>query len=174
MQRRNLNGNAINLSFSINQCSETPKNWYEQLQLVPVSFLKWDKAFDTYALIDNGSKFRFVLDAIAEFLELPRETQQSVPQQFLNTENSLSISKIDEPATITPYKSIEVSFELSRTFSTPSLNVAAAKIFELNQISDAFNSLRHIYFPNIADGKMAKLAPSLVLTHSHSPTLHIL
>ena len=67
MQRRNLNGNAINKSFSINQRSETPKNWYEQLQLIPVLFLKGDKAFDTYALIDPGSQFSFVLDAIAEY-----------------------------------------------------------------------------------------------------------
>ena len=66
----------------------------------------------------------------------------------------MSLSK---PVTITPYKSTEISFELSRTFSTPSLNVAAAKIFELNQICDAFNSLRHIHFPNIADGKIGAL-----------------
>ena len=158
MQRRDLNGNAINQSFSIYQCSETPKKCFEQLQLIPVSFLKENKALDTYALIDPGSQFSFVLDAIAEFLELPRETQQSVPLQFLNTENSMSLSKIVEPVTITPYKSTEISFELSRTFSTPSLNVAAAKtIDELNQIWDAFNSLRHIHFPNIADGKIGAL-----------------
>ena len=132
VQRRNLNGNSINQSFSINQCSEAPKNWYEQLQLIPVSFLKGDKAFDTYALIDPGSQFSFVLNAIAEFRELPRGSQQSVPLQFLNTENSMSLSKNVEPVTLTPYKSTEASFELPRTFSTPSLNVAAAKIFELN------------------------------------------
>ena len=84
VQRRNLNGNAINQSFNINKCSETPKNWYMQLQLIPVSFLKGDKAFDTYALIDPGSQFSFVLVAIAEFLELPRETQQSVPLHHYN------------------------------------------------------------------------------------------
>ena len=114
-------------------------------------------AIAAYSLIDPGSQISFVLDAVAEFLELPRETQQSVPLQFLNTENSLSLSKIVEPVTITPYKSTEISFELSRTLSTPSLNVAAAKIFELNQICDAFNSLRHIDFPNIADGKIGAL-----------------
>ena len=69
----------------------------------------------------------------------------------------MSLSKIVEPVTITPYKSPEISFELSRTFSTPSLNVAAAKIFELNQSCDAFNSLRHIHFPNIADGNIGAL-----------------
>ena len=157
VQRRSLNGNAIHQSFSINQCSETPKNWYEQLELIPVSFLKGNIAFDTYALIDPGSQFSFVLDAIAEFPELLREIQQSVPLQFLNTENSMSLSEIVEPVTITPYKSTEISFELSRTFGTPSLNVADAKIFELNQICDAFNSLRHVHFPNISDGTIGAL-----------------
>ena len=37
------------------------------------------------------------------------------------------------------------------------MNVAAAKHFELNQIFDAFNKLRHIHFPNIADGKIGAL-----------------
>ena len=37
------------------------------------------------------------------------------------------------------------------------MNVAAAKTFELNQICDAVNSLRHIHFPNIADGKIGAL-----------------
>ena len=167
VQRRNLNGSATNQSFSINQCSETPKKWYEQLQLIPVSLLKGDKAFDTYALIDPGSQFSFVLDAIAEFLMLPRETQQSVPLQFLNTENSMSLSKIVEPVTITPYKSTEISFELSRKFSTPSLNVAAAKSFELNQTCDAFNSLRHIHFPNVADGKIGALLGVSAFAFTH-------
>ena len=119
VQRRNLNGNTINQSFSMNQCSETKKNWYEQLQLIPVSFLNGDKAFDTYALIDPGIQFNFVLDARAEFLELPRETQQSVPLQFHNTKNSMSLSKSVEPVTINPYRSTEISFEISRTFSIP-------------------------------------------------------
>ena len=71
VQRRNLNIKAINQSFSFNQRSETQKNLYEELQLISVSFLKGDKAFDTYALIEPGSQFSFVLDTIAEFLELP-------------------------------------------------------------------------------------------------------
>ena len=75
-QRRNLNGNSTNQSFSINQSPDAPKNWYEQLQLIPVSFLKGNKAFDTYALIDPGSQCSIVLDAISEYLELPCESQQ--------------------------------------------------------------------------------------------------
>ena len=157
MQRRNLHSNATSQSISINQCWETPRNWYEQWQLIPVSLLKGNKAFDIYILIDPGSQFNFILDAVAEFLGLPRETKQSVPLQFLNTENSMSLSRIVEPVTITPYKSTEISFELSRTFNIPSLNVAAAKIFEFNQIFDAFNSLCHILLLNIADGKISAL-----------------
>ena len=167
VQQRNVNSNAINQLFSINQCSETSKNWCEQLQLKPVSFLKGGKAFDTYTFIDPGSQFSFVLDAIAEFVELSRETQQSVPRQFLNTENSMSLSKIVKPVTITPYKSIEILFELSRTFSTPSMNIATAKIFELYQICDAFNSLRNIHFLNIADGKIGAVLGVDVFAFTH-------
>ena len=116
--------------------------------IAAVSFIKGNKAFDTYAPIDPGSQFSFVLDALAEFLELLCETQQSVQLQFLNTGNSMSLSKVVEPFTITPYKSTEMSFELSRTFSTPSLNVAAATIFELNQICDAFNSMATKWAPS--------------------------
>ena len=69
----------------------------------------------------------------------------------------MSLSKNVEPVTITSYKSTETSFEISRTFSTPSLNVIAAKNFEINQVCDAFNSLRQIQFPNIADSKIGAL-----------------
>ena len=69
----------------------------------------------------------------------------------------MTLSKINEPVFITPYKSSETSFELSRAYSTQSLNVSAAKVFQSNQICDAFNNLRHIYFPFIADGKIGAL-----------------
>ena len=91
-QRRNLNGSSTNQSFSINQSPDAPKHWYEQLQLIPVSFLKGNKALDTYTLIDPGNNCSFVLDAISEYLELPCESQQSVPLQFLNTENNMTLS----------------------------------------------------------------------------------
>ena len=102
-RRRNLNGS------SINQSPDTLKNCYEQIQLIPVSILKGKKAFDTYALIDPGSQCSFVLDAISEYLEVPCESQQSVALQFLNTENKMTLSKINEPVTITPYKSIPLN-----------------------------------------------------------------
>ena len=69
----------------------------------------------------------------------------------------MSLSRIVERVTITQNKSTETSFELSRTFSAPSLNVAAEKITELNQICDVFNSLRHIHVPNFANSKIGTL-----------------
>ena len=42
-QRRNLNRSSNNQYFSINQSPDATKNWYEQLQLIPVSFLKGKK-----------------------------------------------------------------------------------------------------------------------------------
>ena len=60
LQRANLN--SANQSFSVNHLQSTPKEWFEQLQLIPVSFLNGKKAFDTYALIDPESQFTFILD----------------------------------------------------------------------------------------------------------------
>ena len=102
LKDKNLNVSSTNQSFSINQSPHASKNWYEQLQIIPISFLKGNKAFDTYALIDPGSQCSFVLDAISEYLELPSESQQSVPLQFLNTENNMTLSKINEQVTINP------------------------------------------------------------------------
>ena len=65
----------------------------------------------------------------------------------------MTLSNINEPVTITPYKSSEISFELSRAYSTPSLNVSAANVFQLNESCDVFNNLRHIHFPYIASVK---------------------
>ena len=61
-QRANLNN--ANQNFGVNHLQSTPKEWFEQLQLIPVSFLNGKKAFDTYALIDPGSQFTFILDKI--------------------------------------------------------------------------------------------------------------
>ena len=47
-----------------------PNIWFEQLQLIPVSFVNNGKVCDTYALIDPGSQFTFMLDQIADFLEI--------------------------------------------------------------------------------------------------------
>ena len=152
--RTTLKKNSHNQSFSINQSPDAPKKWCERLQIIPVSFPKRNEAFGTYALIKPGRQCGFILDVNLEFFVLPCDSQKvsSYTIQFLNIENSMSFSKISEPATIGPWKSTKISFELSRTSSTRSLNVAPANIFDLTQVCNAFNNLRYIYFPNIGDG----------------------
>ena len=133
------------------------RDWLEQLQLMPVSFVNGNKAFDTYVLIDHGSQFLFLLDTITNLLALPCEAQTSTTLQYVNTQNEMPLSKITAPVIITPYKSLRQSFEISRAYSTPAMNLTPANIFELNQLCDTYNNLRHIHFPQVAGGKIGAL-----------------
>ena len=92
-KRTNLNGPSSSQNFNVNQISSTPKDWFEQLQLLPVLFIKEDKVFDTYALIDPGSQFTFLLDAVFEYTELPRKYQSSTTVQYLSVEYEMPLSK---------------------------------------------------------------------------------
>ena len=69
----------------------------------------------------------------------------------------MPLSKISEQVTVAPYENLDQRFQIKTTYSTPCLNVASANTFELNQLCDAFKALRHIHFPEIADGKTGAL-----------------
>ena len=62
VQQAHLNASNPTQNFSINQNAIPPPEWYEQLQILPVSFVNGSKVFDTYALIDTESQFTFLLD----------------------------------------------------------------------------------------------------------------
>ena len=113
--------------------------------------------FDTYALIDPGSQFTFLLDKVTSFLELPCEAQASTTLQYLNTEHEMPLYKISETVTVTPYDKINQHFSIARAYSTPCLNVSPANVLELNQLCDTFKELSHIYFPDIANGAIGAL-----------------
>ena len=72
-QRSNLDSPSNNQRLCVNKNLSPPKDWLEQLPLMPVSLVKGNNAFDTYALIDHGSPFTFLLDTITNFLALPCE-----------------------------------------------------------------------------------------------------
>ena len=97
-QRANLNN--ANQNSSVNHLQSTPKEWFEQLQLIPVSFLNGKKAFDTYA---PGSQFTFILDKIKEFIALPCEDQEATTLQYLNKEHDMALWKTSEQMTVAPY-----------------------------------------------------------------------
>ena len=146
-QRSNLDSPSNNQSFCVNKKPAPPRDGLEQLQLIPVSFVNGNKAFDTYALIHHCSQFTFLLDTITNFLALPCEAQTSTTLQYLNTQNEMLLSKIITPVIITPYKSLRQTFEISRAYGTPAMNVTPTHIFEMYQICDSFNNLHHIHFP---------------------------
>ena len=149
----------------MNHLQSTPKERFEQLQLIPVSFLNGKKAFDTYALIDHGSQFTFILDKITKFFALPCEDQEATTLQYLNTEHDKPLSKISEQVTVAHYENLDQKFQIKTTYSTSCLNVAPANTFELNQLCDAFKELRHIHFPEIAEGRnMAQIMIYNILT----------
>ena len=166
-QRSTLVSASNNQSFCVNKKPSPPKDWLEQLQLMPVSFINDNKAFDTYALIDHGSQFAFLLDTITNFLALPCEPRTSTTLQYVNTQNKMPLWKITAPVIITPYKSLRQSFEISRAYSTPAMNVTPAKMFELNQICDTFNNLRYIHFPQVAGGKIGAVLGVNTFAYTH-------
>ena len=71
--------------------------------------------FDTYALIDPGSQFTFLLDRVTSFLELPCEAQASTTLQCLNTEHEMPLSKISETVTVTPFDKVNQQLKTAKT-----------------------------------------------------------
>ena len=152
-----MNASNPTQNFSINRNTIPPPEWHEQLQILPVSFANSSKKFDTYALIDPGSQFTFLLDKVTSFLELPYEAQASTTLQYLNTEHEMPLSKIRETVTVTPFDEINQQFSIARAYSTPCLNVSPANVLELKQLCDTFKELSHISFPDIAKGAIGSL-----------------
>ena len=166
-QRSNLDSLLNNQSSCVNKEPSPPRDWFEQLQLMPVSFINNNKAFYTYALIDHSSQFTFLLGIITNFLALPCEAETSTKLQNVNTQNKMSLSKLTAPVIITPYESLRQSFEISCAYSTTAMSVTPANIFELNQICDTFNNLRHIQFPQVAGGKIGALFGVNTFAYTH-------
>ena len=112
-----MNASNPTQNFSINRNAIPPPEWYEQLQILPVSFVNGIKVFDTYALIDSGSQFTFLLDKVTSFLELPCEAQASTTLQYLNTEHEMPLSKISETVTVTPFSNSALQEPIARHVS---------------------------------------------------------
>ena len=70
-----------------------PNIWFEQLQLIPVSFVNNGKVSDTYALIDPGSQFTFMLDQIADFLEISSSDTANMSLQYININHEMPVAK---------------------------------------------------------------------------------
>ena len=76
-------------------------------------------------------------------------------------------SKIKQPITVCPFNQFDEKFQISIAYSTPMLNVNAVNVTELNYVCDAFNELRHKYFPYIAEGKIEALLDVNAFAFTH-------
>ena len=157
IQRAHLNSSISTQNFSINHVKIIPHECYEQLEILPVSFVNGSKVFDTYDLIDPGSQFTFLLDKVTRFLEHPREAQASKILQYLNSEHEMPLSKVSERVTVTLFDKFDPKLSFARAYITPYLNLSLANTFELNQLSDNFKQLSHIYLPDISNGAVGTL-----------------
>ena len=157
IQRAHLNASNPIQKFSFNRNTILPPEWYEQLQILPISIVNGSKVFDTYALIYPGSQFTFLLDKITSFLELPCEAQESTILQYLNTQHEMPLAKISETLTVTPFDKVNQQFSIARAYSTPCFNGSPANVLELNQLCDTFKELSDIYFLDIANGAIGAL-----------------
>ena len=137
----------------MNYLKSTLKEWFEQLQLIPVKLLNGKKAFDTYALIDRGRQITFILDKFKEFLVLPCNDPKATTIQstISQCQKFLNLWKLH------PMKCGSKVSKITTTYSTPCLNVAPANTFEHNQFCDAFKKMCHFHFPEIAEGKNGAL-----------------
>ena len=167
-KRSTLDSPSNNQSFCVKKAKlSPPRDWLEQLQLMPVAFVNGNKAFDKCALIDHGSQFTFLLHTITNFLALLCEVQTSTTLQYVNTHSEMPLSKITAPVIFTPYKSLRQGFKISRANSTPAMNVTPANIIELNQICDTLNNLGHIQFCQVAGGKTRALLVVNTFAYTH-------
>ena len=134
-----------------------PNIWFEQLQLIPVSFVNNGKVCDTYALIDPGSQLTFMLDQIADFLEISSSETANMSSQYININHEMPVAKLDNIVNLAPYKQTGQTFPIRNVYKTPFLNIPPADVAHLNEICQGFKGFRHIKFPNIAGGRIGAL-----------------
>ena len=150
VQRAHLNASNPTQNFSINRNTIPPPEWYEQLQILPVSFVNGSKGFDTYALIDPGSQFTFLLDKVTSFLELPCEAKASTTQQYLNTEHEMPLSKISQTVPVTPFDEVNQQFSIARAYSIARHVSMFHPLTFLNSINYATPSRNLVTFISLA------------------------
>ena len=104
-----------------------PNILFEQLQLIPVSFVNNGKVSDTYALIDPGSQFNFMLDQIADFLEILSSETANMSLQYININHEMPVAKVDNTFNLAPYKQTVQTFPIRNVYKTPFLNIPPAE-----------------------------------------------
>ena len=112
---------------------------------------------DTYALIDPGSQFTFMLDQIADFLEFSSSETANMSLQYININHEMAVAKLENIVNLAPYQQTGHTFPILNVYKTPFLNIPPVDVAHLNEICQGFKGFRHIKFPNIAGGRIGAL-----------------
>ena len=83
-------------------CSEQPQ-WFDQLQLTPVSFCHGETSTTTYALIGHGSQFSFIVNEIADKLQIPWNTHQCLFVISTFIDHEMPVAKVDNAVHVSPH-----------------------------------------------------------------------
>ena len=122
-----------------------------------MSFVNNGKVCHFYALIDPGSQFAFILDQIADFLEISSSETRNMSLQYINIKHEMPVAKLDNIVILAPYKQAGQTFPIRNVYETPFLNIPPADVADLNEICQGFKCFRHIKIPNIAGGRVGAL-----------------
>ena len=131
--------------------------WFEQLQLMPVSFCHGETSTTTYTLIDHGSQFSFIVDEIAGKLQIPSMEHTSMSLRYIDIDHEMPVAKVGNAVHISPQDKPDVKFSMNNLYKTPCLNIPAADVSNLNEICSSTDTLRHIHFPHLDHGKIGAL-----------------
>ena len=151
-------------------CSEQPQ-WFEQLQLKPVSFCHGETSTTTYALIDHGSQFSFIVNEIADKLQISSMEHTSMSLRYFDIDHEMPVAKVDNAVHVSPHDKPDVKFSMNNLCQTPCLNIPAADVFNLNEICSSTDTFRHIHFPHLDHGKIGALLGVNSFLFSYPPHL---
>ena len=166
-RQHQFNPSQFNATASVDpENRQFPKTLFALLQVILVSLLNGDKVFDTYALIDPGSRGTYVLDSISHSLELETGHQFDLDVQFMNLSRSFSVRLT--AFKIGPYADNETQFEIKNAYTTACLNIPPANISDLNGICQSNSTLRHIKFLDIDKRRIGVLLGTSCVQFTHA------
>ena len=80
---------------------------------MPVSFCHGETSTTIYALIDHGSQFSFIVDEIADKLQVPSVEHTSMSLRYVDIDHEMPVAKVDKSVHISPHDKPDVKFSMN-------------------------------------------------------------
>ena len=95
---------------------------------MPVSFCHGETSTTNYALIYHGSQFSFIVDEIADKLQIPSMEHKLMSLRYIDIDHEMPVAKVDNAVHISPQDTPDVKFSINSLYKTPCLNIPAADV----------------------------------------------